>query len=57
MMGSGGVCVGKSLESGVRWSVLCQCVLQESDFSRREDVLHLLYLIKKYYKFCTFYVT
>jgi hypothetical protein len=26
------------VESGVRWSVLCWCVWQESDFSRREDV-------------------
>jgi hypothetical protein len=36
--------------SGVRCSVLCWWVWQESGFSRREDV----YFIKKFYKFCTF---
>jgi hypothetical protein len=36
MVGSGGICVWR--ESGVRRSVLCWCVWQESDFSRREDV-------------------
>jgi hypothetical protein len=36
MVGSGGVCVRQ--ESGVRRSVLCWCVWQESGFGRREDV-------------------
>jgi hypothetical protein len=36
MVGSGGVCVW--WESGVRRSVLCQCVWQGSGFSRLEDV-------------------
>jgi hypothetical protein len=35
-VGCGGVCVWR--ESGVRLSVLCWCVWQESGFSRREDV-------------------
>jgi hypothetical protein len=34
--GSGGIYVWR--ESGVRGSVLCWCVLEESRFSRREDV-------------------
>jgi hypothetical protein len=29
---------GRSLRFGVRRSVLCRCVWQESGFSRREDV-------------------
>jgi hypothetical protein len=36
MVESGGVCVLR--ESGVRRSVLCWCVSQESGFSHREDV-------------------
>jgi hypothetical protein len=36
VVGSGVVCVWR--EFGVRQSVLCWCVWQESDFSRREDV-------------------
>jgi hypothetical protein len=36
VVGSGGVCVPR--ESGVRWSVLCWYVWQESGFSRREDI-------------------
>jgi hypothetical protein len=43
MVGSGGVCVW--WESGIRRSVLCWCVWQECDFSRREDVR-----FKKFYK-------
>jgi hypothetical protein len=40
--------------SGVRRSVLCWCVWQESGFSRREDVLTFNFLFEKFYKFCTF---
>jgi hypothetical protein len=36
MVGSVGVCIW--WEYGVRKSVLCRCVLQESGFSHREDV-------------------
>jgi hypothetical protein len=39
MVGSDGVCVWR--ESGVRRSVLCWRVWQESGFSRREDVFTL----------------
>jgi hypothetical protein len=35
-VGYGGVCVWQ--DSGVRLSVLCWCVCQESGFSCREDV-------------------
>jgi hypothetical protein len=37
VVGSGGVCVWR--DSGVRRSVLCWCVWQESGFSHREDVI------------------
>jgi hypothetical protein len=52
MVGAGGVCVWR--ECGVRRSVLCWCVWQESGFSRREDVFAFILLYKKFYKFCTF---
>jgi hypothetical protein len=56
MVGSRGVCVWR--ESGVRRSVLCWCIWQESDSSHREDVFtfnsHLIHFIKIFYKFCTF---
>jgi hypothetical protein len=44
---SGGVCVW--WESGVRRSVLCWCIRQESGFSCREDVftLSLIYFKKR----------
>jgi hypothetical protein len=47
---SGGVRVWR--ESGVRRSVLCWCVWQESGFSRCEDVL-TFNLVCKDYKFHT----
>jgi hypothetical protein len=40
--------------SGVRRSVLCLCVWQESGFNRREDVLTFNLFFKKCYKFYTF---
>jgi hypothetical protein len=40
--------------AGVRWSVLCWCVWQESGFSRREDVFTWNLLQKKNYEFCNF---
>jgi hypothetical protein len=52
MVGSGEVCFW--LESGVRRSVLCWCVWQESGFSRREDVFTFNLLKNKLYKLCTF---
>jgi hypothetical protein len=54
MVGSDGVWVWR--ESGVRLSVLCLCVWQESGFSRSEDVstFDLTYFLKTLYKFCTF---
>jgi hypothetical protein len=36
MVGCDGVCVWRDF--GIRLSVLCWCVWQESGFSRREDV-------------------
>jgi hypothetical protein len=41
-------------ESGVRRSVLCWCVWQESGFSSREDIFTFNLLFKTFYKFCTF---
>jgi hypothetical protein len=43
MVGSGGDCVWR--ECGVRLSVLCWCVLQESGFSRHGDVSLCLFLL------------
>jgi hypothetical protein len=45
MVGYGGVCVWR--EPGVRRSVLCWCVWQESGFSRRENVFTFNLLKKK----------
>jgi hypothetical protein len=53
MVGSGGVYV--CLGSGVRRSVLCWFVWQESGFSRREDVLTYNLLRKEINKFCIFF--
>jgi hypothetical protein len=53
MVGSGGVFVRR--ESGVRQSVLCWCVWQESGFSRHEYVF-TINLLKKFYKCYTFSV-
>jgi hypothetical protein len=52
MVRSGGVYVWR--ESGVRRSVLCWCVWQESGFRCREDVLTFNSVENKFYKFCTF---
>jgi hypothetical protein len=46
--GPGGVFIGR--ECGVRWSVLCWYMWQESGFSRREYV----FTFEKFYKFYTF---
>jgi hypothetical protein len=47
-----GVCVW--WEFGVRRSILFWWFWQKSGVSRREDVLILIYLVNKCYKFCTF---
>jgi hypothetical protein len=52
MVGSGGDRVW--WESGVRESVLCWCIWQESDFSYCKNVFTFIHFIKKFYKFCTF---
>jgi hypothetical protein len=54
VVGSGGVCVW---ECGVRRSVLCWCVWQESGLSRREDVFTFNLVKGRFYKFCTFNAT
>jgi hypothetical protein len=41
-------------KSGVRRSVLCCHVWQESGVSRHEDLFSFNYIIKKFYKYCTF---
>jgi hypothetical protein len=41
---------------GVRRSVLCCHVWQESGVSRHEDFFSFNYIIKKFYKYCTFNV-
>jgi hypothetical protein len=51
MVRSGGICVWR--ESGVRGSVLCWCVWDESGFSRREDVFKFNLVEKEFYKLCT----
>jgi hypothetical protein len=53
-VGSGGVYVWR--ESGVRRSVLCLCIWQESGFSRREDAF-TFNLVKEFYKPCSFNAT
>jgi hypothetical protein len=45
VVGSGGVCIRR--ESGVRRSVLCWCVWQESCFSRCEDVFTFNFVCKE----------
>jgi hypothetical protein len=50
VVGSRGVSFWR--ESGVKRSVLCWCVWQESGFSRREDVLTFSLLFKKFCKCC-----
>jgi hypothetical protein len=51
-VGSGGDCFW--LDSGVRRSVLCWCVWQESGFSRREDVFTFNLLYKEMLKILCF---
>jgi hypothetical protein len=42
--------------SGVRQSVLCSYIWQESGFRCHEDFLYLIYFLKKFNMFCTFNV-
>jgi hypothetical protein len=51
-MGMAQSAFGGSLESGGRFFFCC-FAWQKSGFTRREDVLHFIYSIKKCYAVCT----